>query len=166
MLTSFDQLPDDARVWIYQMDRELTPSEQEVVSSVIKKFCESWQVHGQNIRTSFKLEYNHFLILAVDESQVSASGCSIDSSVHALKALQANLGIDFFDRKKTAFLRDGKIELISLQRVKEKLKAGVMNAQTITFNNMVTSKGELADKWKIAIKDSWLARHLPKGALA
>lgn len=166
MFAPFDQLPDSARVWIYQMDRALTASEREVVSSEIKKFCESWQVHGKNIPASFKLEYDHFLILAVDESQVSASGCSIDSSVHVLKALQSDLGVDFFDRQKLAFLINRQVKLMGVPEVKEKLQAGVMNAQTITFNNLVATKRELANKWKIVVKDSWLARHLPKGALA
>ena len=56
---------------------------------------------------------NRFLILAVDESQASASGCSIDSSVKFVKAMESELGTDFFNRMNLVIL-NAKEELESV----------------------------------------------------
>lgn len=166
MYVPFDKMPGQSRIWIYQTDRELTTEEVSVVSNEIKKFCEGWVAHSNPLQTSFAIKYNHFLILAVNEQTNGASGCSIDSSVHTLKSLQSRLNIDFFGRLKIAILTDGAVKTFSLNEEKEKINFGEMSSAVLTFNNLVTTKEELSEKWIVPISRSWLARHLPKGTLA
>lgn len=42
----------------------------------------------------------------------------------------------------------------------------VISGETLTFNNLAASKEEWEGNWKVSVKDSWLARYLPKGAVA
>src|SRR6266566_5107558 len=117
MYIPFEQLPSHSQVWIYQADRSFSLEEEKTISESLNDFCLGWTAHGNPLQTSFKIEYNQFVILSVDESSAGASGCSIDGSVRTLKELGNQLHVDFFDRTKVAFLIDGNIQTYALNQV-------------------------------------------------
>lgn len=166
MLVPFNDLSAEARVWVYQLDRELTDLEKSKIELVMKDFCGQWQAHGAPLQTSFQIAHNHFLILAVDEKAGNASGCSIDGSVRVLKELGTRLNIDFFDRTKAAFLIDSKVELYPITKLKDLFVTGVLNASMPTFDNLVYTKSAYLENWQVPIAQTWLSKYLPKGALA
>lgn len=166
MFVSFNEMPDQARVWVYQMNREISASESEKMTEVMQNFCSQWQAHGAPLKTSFDIVYNHFLILAVDENAGGASGCSIDGSVRILKDLGVKMRLDFFSRTEVAFLINDKISLYPMSKLKELFGEGTLNASMTTFNNLVATKAEFLQNWRMAAADSWLARYLPKSTLA
>ncbi len=166
MYVPFDQLPDHSRIWIYQANRRLTPSEKQVASNVLKEFCESWSAHQVALKTSFSIEADQFVVLATDEDYHQPSGCSIDSSVRTLKELQAHVGVDLFDRTKVAFWVDGAVVTHPLGRMKELFASGALGAKTVTFDNLVPSKGELLGRWRTPVENTWLAKYLPNSTLA
>src|ERR1041385_5906330 len=100
MYVKFNELPENSRIWIYQASRKLSPTEKQLAEAALQEFCESWVAHQQPLKTSFSIEHDQFIILATDEDYHLPSGCSIDSSVRALKALGSQLGGDLFDRTK------------------------------------------------------------------
>ena len=165
MLVAFDQLPDDSRLWVYQSDRAFSKSETEFISKALNEFCESWEAHGEPLATSFKIEFDQFVILAVNENVHGASGCSIDGSVRVLKSIQSQLGIDLLNRS-VPFLINNKVILHSLTEAKTLLGNGTIPEDTITLNNSVSSKKDFLQNWKVSTKNSaWLAKYLPKKAL-
>lgn len=166
MFIPFEQLPSHSRVWVYQADRSFPFDEEKIISERLTDFCSQWVAHGNPLQTSFKIEYNRFVVLAVDESTAGASGCSIDGSVRILKELSNHLNIDFFDRTKIAFLIDGKIETHSLQQLRSLFTSTKLNPSTQTFNNLIATKTEWEKNWKTAVKNSWLIKYLPKDALS
>lgn len=166
MSVPFEQLPPNARVWIYQANRSFTPQEKIRLTHVLEDFCQSWAAHGQPLKAGFQLAYEHFVVLAVDEAHHLPSGCSIDSSVHVLKGLEAELSLSFFDRTQIAFLVEGGVTLIRQSKLKEAFTHGTLTAESIAFNNLVATKVEWERKWLSAVKDSWLARYLPQASVA
>jgi hypothetical protein len=166
MYTTFDSLPTDSRIWIYQSSRPLTAAEKQLATKALTEFCENWTAHQQTLKTSFTIEHDQFIILAADEDYHQPSGCSIDSSVRVLKDLQGQTGLDIFDRTKVAFLVDGKVVTQPLSRLKAIFEAGELAADTLTFDNLVPSKGEMARRWKTPVEKTWLAKYLPNSALA
>ncbi|NOS94190.1 MAG: hypothetical protein HOP30_19915, partial [Cyclobacteriaceae bacterium] len=146
-------------IWAYQADRKLTEQESELVSAQYKSFCEGWEAHGQPLKTSFHLLLNQFLILAVDEGVHHASGCSIDGSVRLLKNLQ-NQRINFLDASKIAFLINDEVKLFSRLELKPLFASGYLSSQTITFNNLVATKGDWETIWRIPVEKSWMAKYL------
>jgi hypothetical protein len=166
MHISFDQLPPDSRVWVYQAGRSLSQGEVEIVSDALKEFCSQWSAHGNPLETSFIIKHNQFIVLSVNENTAGASGCSIDGSVRVLKELSTQLKIDFFDRAKVAFLIEGEIKPYSLQELPMLFKSGALAATSITFNNLVPDKVSFEQNWKIIAEKSWLTKYLPKGALS
>jgi hypothetical protein len=166
MLTSFNQLPPKARLWVYQANRFLTSSEKEIVQVELAAFCEQWMAHGHPLNTSFKIEHQLFVVLAVDETMSGASGCSVDGSVRMLKELQSKIGVDFFDRSSIAFWVDGTVKLHKLTELKSLVADGILTGNTLSFNNAITSKQDFDNAWLVAINKSWLQKYLPKKELA
>lgn len=166
MYVPFEELSPSARVWVYQLDREINNLEKGMIEKEIRGFCDQWQAHGAPLKASFQIENNHFLILSVDENVASASGCSIDASVRVLREISNQLNLDFFNRSLVAFVVNEKVIVHPLANLKELFNKGTLSATDRTFNNLVGSKGELAKNWKIPVSQSWLAKYLPKSTLA
>lgn len=164
MYLPFDQMPGDARLWIYQADRALTEIEYAAVEHSLHHLCDTWLAHGTPLHTSFHIAYNHFIILAVDERQAGASGCSIDGSVRLLKSLQERLGVDFFNRQRVAIVDGDTIRLHGTGDLKTLFESGILTPDSITFNNALSTKADWERTWRVPARESWLSRYLPKAA--
>ena len=159
MYIPFNTLSAEARVWVYQASRPLNEVEQSLIEKTALDFLESWATHGKPLKASYKLFHEQFLIIGVDEGHQQASGCSIDSSVAFVQALERELDLSFMDRGKVAFIVEDKIFLEPIPQLKSSIAAGKITADTKTFNNMVTSKQELEEKWLQPAKETWLKRY-------
>ncbi|MBK5278094.1 MAG: hypothetical protein JJE09_04435 [Bacteroidia bacterium] len=166
MFVPFDALPPNARIWIYQSDRPLNSEEEKHLMGSLKAFCEQWKAHGQELKTSFKIERNQFVILAVDENYNDASGCSIDGSVRILKSLQQEGGINFFDRGLVAFQIENEVQTFYLQELKNIFLSGRLTASTLTFDNLVATKSDFDKAWLTTVDKTWLGKYLPKSTVA
>ena len=164
MYLPFEQMPGDARLWVYQADRALSDVERAAVENSLHHLCDSWAAHGTPLHTSFRIELNQFIVLAVDERQAGASGCSIDGTVRLLKSMQERLGLDFFNRQQVAFADGKSVRLYPLSELKTLFETGILTADSVTFNNALTTKAEWEQRWRVPVKDSWLSRYLPKAA--
>ena len=166
MYVPFNQLSDDSRIWIYQANRKLSDEEKKFVDQALKDFCEQWVAHQVPLKTSYSIKHNQFIILGADEDYHQPSGCSIDSSTRTLKEIQNSLGIDLFDRTKVAFLNGNEVVTHPLTKLKPLFQSGELTGNSITFNNLVPSVGDLKCGWEIAVEKSWLAKYLPNSTLA
>lgn len=160
MRISFEELENSSRLWIYQASRVFTEQEEQMIAEELDSFCEQWAAHGQDLKTSFTIQYHQFIVLAADESYHNASGCSIDSSVHVIKSLETQTGISFFDRSQIAFQMDGQTVLFPISKLKEAFSGGTLTSDTLTFNNLVATKHEWQHNWLQPAKNTWLARYL------
>lgn len=159
MYIPFNQLPKDARVWIYQASRSLTNAEVEVVSPLLSQFSTEWTSHGQTLQASAQLFHNRFLVLANNEDVNSPSGCSIDASVRFVKQLEEMLNVSFFDRTQLAFLQNNTVEVVPLKAIKEKIKTGELQANSLYFDNTVPTAGQILNNWPKPANETWLARY-------
>ena len=104
MLVAFDQMPTAARVWVYTASRILGKEEIKLVSKSLSDFMATWQSHGKEVKASFQLVENRFVIIAADDSNTDISGCGIDKSIHEIQKLRkenANLRMAIDELKKT-----------------------------------------------------------------
>ena len=161
MLIPFENLPDTARIWVYQTNRAYTPAEKERITNGLQEFCSQWAAHGHPLQTSFQLLHNRFVILGVNQAFHAPSGCSIDSSVAVLRKFQETLNIDFFDRLKVGIYNNGNPEFISTAQLKDQLAAGRINGSTLVFNNVVQTLEEWKTQWVQPLEKTWLAKYLP-----
>jgi hypothetical protein len=157
MYRPFEQMPSDARIWTYTSNRKLDKSEVDRISDKLSAFCEQWNTHGALMPTSFLIKYDQVIILAVDESNLGASGCSIDSSVRLLRDIESELGIDLLNQGKVTFFTSEKdLEVNPIFGIKSKVSSGILNSETIVLNPVVQRKSDLEKNWKISAKESWL----------
>ncbi|SOE22143.1 hypothetical protein SAMN06298216_2591 [Spirosomataceae bacterium TFI 002] len=148
MFIDFEKMPINSRIWIYQADRKLTANESNKASYFIKSEIEGWGAHGTPLSASFKIEYDRFVVIALDENVAQASGCSIDASTHWLKQLGEEYGINFFDRS-LAYFENKEIKTVSVFQLKKAVEEGVLKSDTIVFNNTATKYTDLINKWKV-----------------
>lgn len=158
MYTEIKSLPENARVWYYQAGRDLTSEEQVRVSDFLKDSIGSWVTHGSPMRGSFSLLHNRLLVIAADVDFQSPSGCSIDSSTRWLKTLREELNVDFFDRS-IAFFSEGKLQFVSLFKVKDAVKQGLITEETKVINQQISSLGELASNFEVVANKTFLKKY-------
>ena len=158
-------MPGHSRVWVYQANRMFTIAERNHLNTELEELCNQWSTHGTPLLASFTLQFDQFVVMAVDAQHQGASGCSIDGSVHFLKSLQKSLGLDFFDRTMVAFLMDQKVVQHGLSGLKTLFENKALTADTISFNNTVITKDAWEKGWQVPVENSWLARYLPKSAV-
>ena len=160
MYIPYNTLPNNSRIWIYQSNREFTKKEVEYISTKAKDFINQWTRHGDRLKGSFTIKYNHFLVLAVDESFTTISGCTIDSSVRFVKELENELNLDLMNKMNVTFKDENRIYSVKLINFQQLVKQGRVTPETIVFNNMVSSKSDFESNWEIPAKDSWHKRFL------
>ncbi len=155
MLLDFNELTDTSKIWIYQASRELTDIEKNIVKNKLETFLKNWQSHGKDLIASYKIPYNQFIVIAVDEDKTNSSGCSVDASVAILKELEQNLQIDLFDRMKTTFKIGETINTVSLSEFQNYIKDKKITKDTIVFNNLINTKNDFNKKWEVPANQSW-----------
>ena len=160
MWVDFNSLPDSSRVWVYQANRTFTENEVASITEQLAIFMNNWKRHGDNLKASFQIKYNQFIVLAVDENYNDVSGCSIDASVHIIKSLQQQFDIDLLNKMNVAFKDGDNINTISLTEFKQFVQENKINNRTLVFNNMVASKEELMTAWEVEASKSWHAKFL------
>ncbi|MBS1558737.1 MAG: ABC transporter ATPase [Bacteroidetes bacterium] len=161
MFVEYKNLSAASRCWIFQAHRMLLAGEVQTIEEILTAFCEGWNTHGELLTPYFEIRENRFVILVVDETRLSASGCSIDSATRVMKELQQRFNINFFDRTQVALQINGNVVTYSLKEAKEALANGTLAAQTILYNTLVATKGELETAWLVPIEKSWLSKWLP-----
>jgi len=161
MYVDFNKMPAYSRVWIYQASRSFSQAEKELVNNRLTAFCNGWNTHGNGMPSSFQILDDQVLILAVDESNLGASGCSIDSSVKALRELENTMGINLTDQGKVSYKSaDGKLKVAPALGIKSKVIEGEIAVDTLVINPLIQRKAELKEVW-ISAGKSWLNKYFP-----
>ena len=159
MFVDFDKLSPDARIWIYQSNRAFNEGELESITKKLKPFVEEWTRHGDDLKASFEIRYDHFIILAVDESCNEVSGCSIDASTHVFKNFEKEYQVELLNKLNTAFRDGDHINIVSLADFQRYVQENKIHPDTLVFNNMIQKKGELDNSWEVPANNSWHSRY-------
>ena len=117
MYLPIEQMPDHSRVWVYQANRPFSASEIQAIENYLTPALTQWAAHGAGLNASFEIRFHQVIVIAVDETVNTASGCSIDASTRWFKEMGSALGIDFFDRS-TAIVEGDEVTLLPLTALK------------------------------------------------
>ncbi|MDQ3108481.1 MAG: ABC transporter ATPase [Bacteroidota bacterium] len=162
-MLSFNEMPNRSKVWIYQADRNLTDLEISEIKKKSAMFLLEWSSHGNMMAATIDVLYNRFIVVLVDESAASASGCGIDKSVRFIQQLEKDYLINLFDRLLVTFRDENNIiRGTKLQEFEQLVEKGALSGDTIVFNNLVGTKEEMAVKWEVPMTKSWHSRMLVK----
>ncbi len=160
MLVDFSSLPDESRVWIYQANRSFTEQELSEIQERLHVFLENWTAHGSNLETGYVIEYKRFIVIALNQSLNSATGCSIDASVHFIQQLEQDYNVDLMDKMNVSYKQGDYVAHKSLLDFKKMAKDRAISKNTIVFNNLVTNIAEFKENWEVPASESWHSRFL------
>jgi|SRR5690554_4772086 len=160
MYVEFSELPEDARVWIYQSNRKLSDKEVAEITQKTKEFVTNWAAHGSGLSAGFEIRYNRFIILGVDQTDIQASGCSIDASVAFIQSLEKDYNVDLLDKMNVTYYSGQYIAHKTLTEFRQMAKNRAVSANTIVFNNLVNTKGEYLNHWEVPASESWHSRFM------
>jgi hypothetical protein len=153
----FDQLPSQARLWVFAADRNLSEAEAMQLLAETSAFLERWTAHNVALTAACKLAYDRFLMIAVDEATAGASGCSIDELYRRVRMLGETFGVNFMNNL-SVYYRDaaGKITATTRGEFSDLAASGKISEDTTVFDNSITSIEALrSGKWELPAKDSW-----------
>ena len=156
---SFDELPPDARVWIFGAERPLVETERARVLDEVDAFIGQWAAHDVPLTTARDLRYDQFIFVAVDERAAGASGCSIDALVRRMKGLQAELGVELVNHTPVLYRDGADIARVSRERFADLVESGSISQETVVFDNTVTTAGAVRDgRWELPAANAWHGR--------
>lgn len=153
-------MPAQARVWVYKAARGLSHAEQKLIREHGAGFTVSWAAHGAPLDACVDVLYGRFVVVSVDEAQAEASGCSIDKSVGFIKQLEHDLNLMLTDRMVVVYDRAGEPAGCRLQELPGLLKEGVITPDTLVFDDLVSTVGDLRERFRVPLRDSWMQRFL------
>lgn len=150
----------DSKVWIYQSNRIFTIHEALQIEEKLNEFTREWKSHQSPVKGFGTLFFGRFIILMADETATGVSGCSTDSSVRLIKELEQVYHVTLFERTLLAFIIKDQIQLLPVSQLKYAFENNFMDGDTLFFDNNISTKSSLMEKWIIPIKDSWIWKRL------
>jgi hypothetical protein len=132
----------------------------DFIASKAEDFINQWTRHGDDLKGSFTFKYKQFLVLAVDESFNNVSGCSIDSSVRFVQALEKEFQLDLMNKMNITFKDNDIINLAKLSDFQRFVNERKVTSETIVFNNLVNTKEDFENNWEVPARESWHKRFL------
>lgn len=155
MLISLNNLPPESKIWIYQSNRKFSDDEISEITTDLESFLQNWAAHGTALECGYEIKYNRFIIIAVNEENQSATGCSIDKSVQFIQNLEQKYKVDLLDKMNVTYKIGDHIAHKSLLDFKKMAKDKAVTANTVVFNNLVNNLEEYHENWEVPAADSW-----------
>lgn len=160
MRVDFNTLPEESRVWIYQANRSFTEQELSEIKEKLNNFIDNWTAHGSDLQSGYTIEYKRFIVIGLNQNLNSATGCSIDASVHFIQQLEKEYNVDLMDKMNVSYKQGEYVAYKSLLDFKKMAKDRAISKNTIVFNNLVTNIAEFKENWEVPASESWHSRFL------
>lgn len=152
-------LSPSSRVWIYASDQPFADADLPELRTKLKYFAQQWVSHNRQLLADADVLHNRFVMLMVDESQAGASGCSIDKSVAFLKMLQAEYGVDLFNRMIFSYQDlQGTVHSVDRETFARLYATEQITDDTLVFDPLVATKADLDQAFIKKLSQSWHKR--------
>ena len=135
----------ESRMWFYGLKQPMSLAQKSELSAIMDEFVSSWKAHGSQLAAAFRIVFDQFLIIAVDESQQQATGCSIDKSVHLLQAFGKKHGVDFFNRMLIFVQSHEGFVSFSPSELKVEIANNNLDGSSIVLNTQASTLGSSGD---------------------
>ncbi len=157
---SFNQLPDNARVWIFPLLSPLSEAQAEALRARLNEFLDNWLTHKAPTNARYELRDSQFLIVAATTGADQISGCAIDTLFHAVTKCLNDLGTAVGDRS-VVFFRDAShsIQSVSRDEFQELVNREKVTADTIVFDTTHHTLAALRkEPWERPFSTAWHAQ--------
>lgn len=159
-LSSFDALPADARVWIYKSATPLSAGQQAMIRERGTAFTGAWRSHGQVVVGALEVLNDHLIALGADIKDMRICGGAIDASTRLVKELERDLGLQLTDRMVVVYEKDGVLHTCRVPELEGLVKEGRLTGDTIVYDDLVATKGDMDARFRTPMRNTWMARYL------
>ena len=149
MYVSFDEMPDEARVWLYPYADSFSEEEILAANADIKIFVEEWLSHGKSVKGSGAILFGRVLCLTADEkSSADVGGCSIDSSTRFITKLEQKFNKPASDRSLVVYkISDKETGVVHFRDLDKILNEGTISDKTLVLNLQSEDIVDLKSAW-------------------
>jgi len=151
MLVDFNTTADQSRIWIYAAEHKLTNDQENHILKSISDHLQNWEAHKVPLSAGVTILENRFIVVALDESENGASGCSIDTLQKLIQNLEKELSICLLNRLNVFCKIEDEILCIPSFKLE-----GIVKANTLFYDLTIQKKSELHSYLK-PISEGWCA---------
>lgn len=157
-VVSFESLPDASRVWVFGSDPALTDAAAKTLLGGVDSHLKDWKAHGQPLTVAREWLEDRFLVVAVDQTQTGASGCSIDGLFRVLQQLESRVDASLIGGGRVYF-RDhhGVVQAVHRGDIDRLVQAGEITKDTVVFDTTLSDLGDWRTKFELPARESWVA---------
>jgi hypothetical protein len=148
----------ETRCWVFGSSRPLAEGDP-VLEQRLTRFFSQWNSHGAPVAGRWRILENRFLVVLRDPDGAEVSGCSIDSMVGEIKALEKELDARLLDSSRIFYRgRDGLVESVNRLEFKALAAEGAITPETEVFDTTLSRLEDLVPGiFSKPLKDSWHA---------
>ena len=159
----FDELPGDARVWVFGAAGDLDAPASDRLLHAVDDFLAQWTAHGAPLVCGRDWRDDRFLAVGVDRSTAGASGCSIDGLFRTLARLEPELGTKLLGAGRV-FYRDATAQVRAATRAAfaELARTGDVSPDTPVFDTALTTAEDWRARFERPARESWHADLIPR----
>lgn len=160
---SIDLGPGSSRLWVFPLERTLSPEAETAFLGALQRFVESWQAHKAPVQGRVAVYAGKFALVAADEESVRVSGCSNDSLHRAVQEAAELAGTRLCNPENVHFAaHDGGIHSVTRSEFKKLAAEGQVDSGTIVYDPLATTVRDFLDgKFERSLDSSWHRRLLP-----
>jgi hypothetical protein len=124
-------------------------SEIQVISirTELSQFFQTWNSHGSDLSSEFRIEENQFIVVAVDESSIIVGGCSKDKLFKAISNLNSTLGLQTGTPGKFYVRSEEKVKELSRNELQNELSEGRIQPENELFPTWISSGQDFENSW-------------------
>lgn len=164
-IVDFNQLPDDARVWVFGSDRPLNDQQRARLLATVDDHLAQWKAHGSPLTCARVWTENQFLTIGVDQRTEGASGCSIDALFRTLQQLERELGLSLVGGGRVFYrTRNGDVNAVDREEFYGLAERGAITRNTPVFDTTVMTLGDWRARFEGPAEASWHGQLLPAKA--
>ena len=155
-LVPFNQLPDDARLWVFAASDPVTGDRVNRLLDAVDEWLENWKAHGEPLTCARDWRDDRFLTIGVDQSTAGASGCSIDALFRVFQRLQHAIGTSMLGGGRV-FYRNSYGDVVGQSRAafSSQAASGSIGAETLVFDTSITTARAFRTEFERRAADSW-----------
>ena len=137
MLVDFNTIADNSRIWIYAAEQKLTNEQEVYVLNSICDHLQNWEAHKVPLTAGVIILENHFIVVALDDSENGASGCSIDTLHNKIQEIEKELSISLLNRLNVFCRVDDEIQCVPSFKLE-----GIAKANTLFYDLTIQKKSD------------------------
>ncbi|MDG1805683.1 ABC transporter ATPase [Flavicella sp.] len=154
MISDYNSLPDDAKVWVFPSQKKLYANEIESIEKKISDFILEWENENEDLTATFTIKYNRFIVLFA-ETETTISTKTTNELISFIIQLQTDLETELMDKMNACFKQGQYVQYKDLKDFKKLIKDKGVNKKTIVFDNTIATKLEFDEYWEVPASESW-----------